>query len=149
MDDWNTVMQTNVRGVWLCMKYEIPLLIKQGGGAIVNMSSVLGLRGDDGISLYSASKHAVLGMTRAAALEVAHRKVRVNALCPGLVDTTMAKKIFDGYPAAKENILASVPLRRLGRPEKIAGAVLMLCSDAASFITGDALVVAGGQGIRL
>ncbi|HET58021.1 MAG TPA: glucose 1-dehydrogenase [Deltaproteobacteria bacterium] len=148
MEEWTAVMNTNLRGTWLCMKYEIPMIRKEGGGSIVNNSSVMGLRCNDGLSLYSASKHAILGLTRAAALEVAHRKVRVNAVCPGFVDTDMARKIFDHNPAAKDAILASVPLGRLAKPEEIAGAVLMLCSDAATFMTGKEIVIAGGQGIR-
>jgi NAD(P)-dependent dehydrogenase (short-subunit alcohol dehydrogenase family) len=148
MDEWNLIMNTNTRGIWLCMKYEIPLLIKQGGGAIVNMSSILGVRSNDGMSLYSASKHAVLGLTKAAALEVAHRKVRVNAVCPGFVDTAMTEKIWEHNPPGKDALVAAVPLRRLAQPEEITGAVLWLCSDAATFMTGKEMVVGGGLGIR-
>jgi len=148
MDEWNLVMNTNMRGVWLCMKYEIPLLIKQGGGAIVNTSSILGMRSNDGMSLYSASKHAILGLTKAAALEVAHRKIRVNAVCPGFVETAMTEKIWKHNPDAKDALVASIPVRRLGQPEDIAGAVLWLCSDAATFMTGKEMVIGGGLGIR-
>jgi len=148
MADWDTIMNTNMRGVWLCMKYEIPLLIKQGGGAIVNTSSILGVRSNDGLSLYSASKHAILGLTKAAALEVAHKKVRVNAVCPGFVETAMAEKLWEGDPAIKDALIASVPVQRLGKPEEIAGAVLWLCSDAATFMTGKEMVIGGGQGIH-
>lgn len=148
MDEWNLVMNTNMRGVWLCMKYEIPLLIKQGGGSIVNTSSILGMRTNDGMSLYSASKHAILGLTKAAALEVAHRKIRVNAVCPGFVETAMIQNIWEHNPAAKDALIAEVPLGRLGQPEEIAGAVLWLCSDAATFMTGKEMVIGGGQGIR-
>ncbi len=148
MDEWNLVMNTNMRGVWLCMKYEIPLLIKQGGGSIVNTSSILGIRTNDGMSLYSASKHAILGLTKAAALEVAHRKIRVNAVCPGFVETAMIQNIWKHNPAAKDALIAEVPLGRLGQPEEIAGAVLWLCSDAATFMTGKEMVIGGGQGIK-
>ncbi|MDO9514677.1 MAG: SDR family oxidoreductase [Syntrophales bacterium] len=148
MDEWNLVMNTNLRGVWLCMKYEIPLLVKQGGGAIVNTSSILGLRSDDGASLYSASKHAILGLTKAAALEVAHRKVRVNAVCPGFIETAMPEKLWEDDPTVRDAIIQAIPLRRLGKPEEISGAVLWLCSDAASFMTGKEMAIGGGHGIR-
>lgn len=148
MDEWNLVMNTNTRGVWLCMKHEIPLLIKQGGGAIVNTSSILGIRTNDGMSLYSASKHAILGLTKAAALEVAHRKIRVNAVCPGFVETAMIENIWEHNPAAKDALIAEVPVGRLGQPEEIAGAVLWLCSDVATFMTGKEMVIGGGQGIK-
>jgi len=145
LHEWYEIMNTNVRGVWLCMKNEIPIMLKQGGGAIVNCSSILGLRGDDGMSLYVASKHAVLGLTRAAALEVSHRGVRVNAVCPGFVDTPMIDELYRQDP---QRILSLIPVNRVGKPEEIASAVLFLCSDAASFITGKEVVMAGGQGIR-
>lgn len=148
LEEWDVIMNTNLRGVWLCMKYEIPLIRKQGGGSIVNNSSILGVRNNDGLSVYSASKHAILGLTKAAALEVAHRNVRINAICPGFIETDMTKRIEDHNPAAMEALIATVPLGRLGKPEEISGAVLMLCSDAASFMTGKELVVAGGHGIR-
>lgn len=145
LEEWQEIMNTNVRGVWLCMKYEISMMLKQGGGAIVNCSSILGLRGDDGMSLYVASKHAVLGLTRAAALEVSHRGIRVNAVCPGFVDTPMIEGLYRTDP---QRILSLIPLKRVGKPEEIASAVLFLCSPAASFITGKEMVIAGGQGIR-
>lgn len=148
MEEWDLIMNTNLRGVWLCMKYEIPLLIKQGGGAIVNTSSILGLRSDDGASLYSASKHAILGLTKAAALEVAHWKVRVNAVCPGFVETAMPEKLWKNNPAVKDAIIGAIPLQRLGKPEEISGAVLWLCSDAATFMTGKEMAIGGGHGIK-
>ncbi|MCX7982284.1 MAG: glucose 1-dehydrogenase [Syntrophales bacterium] len=145
LEEWEEIMNTNVRGVWLCMKHEISMMLKQGGGAIVNCSSILGLRGEDGMSLYVASKHAVLGLTRAAALEVSHRGVRVNAVCPGFVDTPMIEGLYRTDP---QRILSLIPLKRVGIPNEIASAVLFLCSSAASFITGKEIVIAGGQGIR-
>lgn len=148
MDEWNTIMDTNLRSVWLCLKYEIPMMVKQGGGAVVNCSSMAGIRSEEGMSLYAASKHAVLGLTKAAALETAHRNIRVNAVCPGFVQTPMVEALCTESPQMKDAIIATVPLRRFGKPEEIAGAVLWLCSDAASFMTGKEMVIGGGQGIR-
>ncbi len=148
LEEWDTIMKTNLRGIWLCMKYEIPMIRKEGGGCIVNNSSILGVRCNDGLSIYSAGKHAILGLTKAAALEVAHRKVRVNAVCPGFIETAMSQKIFDHNPAAKDALIFTIPIGRLGKPEEIAGAVLTLCSDDAAFITGKEVVIAGGHGIR-
>ena len=148
LDEWDLIMNTNLRGVWLCMKYEIPMIRKVGGGCIVNNSSILGMRCNDGLSVYSASKHAIIGLTKAAALEVAHRKVRVNAVCPGFIETAMSQQIFDHNPAAKDALVSTIPAGRLGKPEEIAGAVLMLCSDDATFMTGKEIVIAGGHGIR-
>jgi NAD(P)-dependent dehydrogenase (short-subunit alcohol dehydrogenase family) len=148
IDEWNAVMNTNLRSVWLCMKYEIPIMVKQGGGTIVNCSAIAGIRCDEGMSLFSASKHGVLGATKAAALEIAHRNVRVNAVCPGFVDTPVLKELFKERSQTKDAILNAVPLQRLGKPEEVAGAVLWLCSKASSFVTGKEIVIGGGQGIR-
>jgi NAD(P)-dependent dehydrogenase (short-subunit alcohol dehydrogenase family) len=148
MDEWNAVMSTNLRSVWLCMKYEIPMMVKQGGGTIVNCSSMAGIHYEEGMSLVSASKNGVLGLTRAAALEVAHRNVRVNAVCPGFIDTPLVEELVKESPQRKDAILSTVPLQRLGKPEEIAGAVLWLCSKASSFVTGKEIVIGGGQGIR-
>jgi NAD(P)-dependent dehydrogenase (short-subunit alcohol dehydrogenase family) len=148
MDEWNTVMNTNLRSVWLCMKYEIPIMVKQRGGTIVNCSSMAGIRCDDGMSLYSASKHAVLGLTKAAALETAHRNIRVNAVCPGFIETPMVEELFRESPQVKDEIMSAMPLQRFGKPMEIAGAVLWLCSNASSFMTGKEIVIGGGQGIR-
>jgi len=148
LEEWNSVMNTNLRGVWLCMKYEIPAMVRQGGGAIVNCSSIAGMRCEEGMSIYSASKHGVLGLTRAAALECAHRNVRINAVCPGFVKTAMVEKLYAESPQMKDAIIKMIPLGRIGKPEEIAGAVLWLCSDAASFMTGKEIVIGGGQAIR-
>jgi NAD(P)-dependent dehydrogenase (short-subunit alcohol dehydrogenase family) len=148
MDEWNAIMNTNLRSVWLCMKYEIPVMVKQGGGTIVNCSSVAGLRSEEGMSLYAASKHAVLGLTRAAALETAHRNIRINAVCPGFIQTPMVEETCKQSPTTRDAILAMVPLGRFGRPEEIAGTVLWLCSGASSFMTGKEMVIGGGQAIR-
>lgn len=148
MEEWNSVMNTNLRGVWLCMKYEIPAMARQGGGTIVNCSSVAGIRSEEGMSIYTASKHGVLGLTRAAALECAHRNVRINAVCPGFVKTAMVENLYAEAPQMKDAILGMIPLGRFGKPEEIAGAVLWLCSEAASFMTGKEIVIGGGQTIR-
>lgn len=148
MDEWNTVMNTNLKGVWLCMKYELPIMARQGGGAIVNCSSIAGIRGDEGISIYSASKHGVLGLTKAAALENAHRKIRVNTVCPGFIRTPMLEKMIGQSQQIEDSILAMTPLKRISKPEEIAAAVLWMCSDAASFMTGKEMVIGGGQAIH-
>lgn len=140
-EDAAFLLGVNVHGVFLCMKYEIEQMLKNGGGAIVNNSSVFGLKGFRDASLYSASKHAVSGLTKAAALEYATHGVRINAVAPGPVDTELLRGFGQGDA---EQFAAYVPMRRLGRPEEIANAVLWLCSDAASYITGHTLPVDGG-----
>lgn len=146
MDEWNSMMNTNLKGVWLCMKHEIPLMLKQGG-AIVNNSSIAGICTEVGLSIYAASKHAVLGLTRAAALDYAHKNVRINAVCPGFIHTPMLEEPWKDNPHIKDLTLAMIPMKRFGRPEEIAGAVLWMCSEEASFMTGKEMVVGGGQTI--
>ena len=148
MEEWNSLMDTNLRGVWLCMKHEILIMLKQGGGAIVNNASVAGLRGEDGISIYAASKHAVLGLTKGAALDYARRNIRINAVCPGFIHTPMVEESWKAGPQIKEFTLKTIPMGRFGKPEEIASAVLWMCSDAASFMTGKEMVIGGGQAIR-
>jgi NAD(P)-dependent dehydrogenase (short-subunit alcohol dehydrogenase family) len=148
MDEWNWMMNTNLKGVWLCMKHEIPLMVKQGGGAIVNTSSIAGICTEVGLSVYAASKHAVLGLTRAAALDYAHKKVRINAVCPGFIHTPMLEEPWKTNPQIKDLIMAMVPMKRFGKPEEIAGAVLWMCSEEASFMTGKEMVIGGGQAIH-
>ncbi|WP_414582588.1 SDR family oxidoreductase [Scytonema sp. PCC 10023] len=143
-EDFEQVFGSNVKGVWLCMKYEIEQMLKQGGGAIVNMASVAGFVGSPNMSIYSASKHAVLGLTKAAALEVAKSGIRVNAVSPGGVETDMQERITGGDEGAKAQTAAMHPIGRIARPEEIAAAVVWLCSDAASFVTGQSLNVDGG-----
>ena len=126
------------------MKYEIPQMIAQGCGSIVNTSSILGQVGCREASAYAASKHGVIGLTRAAALENAAQGIRVNALCPGYIRTPMVERVFALDPSIEESVTARHPLGRLGRPEEIAAAVVWLCSDAASFVTGQAWPVDGG-----
>lgn len=142
--NWQTVINVNLRGIWLCMKNEIPQMLKKGGGAIVNTSSVAGVVGFQGIPAYVASKHGVLGLTKAAALEFATQKIRVNAICPGVIQTPMIDRFTKKDPDARTQLLAGEPMGRLGTPEEIASAVLWLCSDQSSFVTGHSLVVDGG-----
>ena len=141
---WERVIAINLTGVWLCMKYEIPAMLKHGGGAIVNTSSAAGLLGFRGGSAYVASKHGVLGLTKTAALEYAKAGLRVNAVCPGAIDTPMMGRITGHRPQRAERMAASEPVGRMGSPQEIAEAVVWLCSDAASFVTGHAMSVDGG-----
>jgi len=142
-DLWDRMIDVNLKGVWLCMKYEIPQMLEQGGGAIVNASSITGLVGYPGVCAYAASKHGVIGLTKTAALEYAQQGIRVNAVCPGYVETPMiARGIAD--PERKATLEAEAPIGRLARPKEIAEAVVWLCSDAASFVTGHAMSVDGG-----
>jgi NAD(P)-dependent dehydrogenase (short-subunit alcohol dehydrogenase family) len=143
--NYEAVMDVNVKGVWLSMKYEIPRMLKQGGGAIVNSSSVAGVIGFPGIGTYVASKHAVIGLTKTAALEYSAKGIRINAVNPGLIDTEMADRLAAGISARKKEDLAPLhPIGRIGRAEDVADAVLWLCSAKASFITGHSLIVDGG-----
>lgn len=144
-ETWDQVIDINLKGVWLCMKYEIPQMLKRGKGAIVNMSSVAGLEGGRIMGVaYFASKHGVIGLTRATALEYAVKGIRINAVCPAWLETEMADRIFSQAEASGEPITAMLPIDRMGRPEEVAAAVIWLCSDAASFVTGHALPIDGG-----
>ncbi len=143
-EDWDRTIAINLKGVWLCLKYEIRQMLKQGGaGAIVNMASVLGLVGSVGAAAYSASKHGVIGLTQTAALENAKGGIRINAVCPGFIETPMANRIFRA-PGAHKYIVSCHPIGRLGRPTEVAEAVVWMCSDRASFMTGQSLVLDGG-----
>jgi NAD(P)-dependent dehydrogenase (short-subunit alcohol dehydrogenase family) len=143
-DNWDRVLSVNLKGVWLCMKYEIPPMLQQSGGAIVNTASVAGLVGARGIPAYVASKHGVVGLTKTAALEYARTGIRVNAVCPGVIRTPMVERLLSGRPRAEARLVEMEPVRRLGTPEEVAEAVIWLCSDAASFVTGHTLTVDGG-----
>lgn len=143
-DEWDRVIRTNLKGVWLSMKYEISRMIVQGGGAIVNTSSVAGLVGGPLNGAYVASKHAILGLTRAAALEYARAGIRINAVCPGMTRTPMIGMITGGDADVESMIVGLHPIGRAALPEEIAAAAVWLCSDEASFITGHALAVDGG-----
>jgi NAD(P)-dependent dehydrogenase (short-subunit alcohol dehydrogenase family) len=143
-EEFDRVNAINLRGVWSCMKYELLQMRKQGSGAIVNNSSLGGLVGLPGRAIYHASKHGVLGLTKSAALEYASRGIRVNAVCPGTIETPMVADMLAKEPEAMKEILREQPIGRLGRPEEIAAAVLWLCSPGASFVIGHALAVDGG-----
>lgn len=142
--DWDRTIAVNLKGVWLCLKFEIRQMLKQGGdGAIVNMASIMGSIGSAGAAAYTASKHGVIGLTKAAALETARSRIRVNAVCPATVETAMADRLF-GAPAVHKHVLGCHPIGRFGKPSEIAEAVVWMCSDNASFMTGQSLVLDGG-----
>lgn len=143
-DEWDRVMEVNVKSVFLALKYEVPHMVAQGGGAIVNSSSGAGLVGFPGLPAYVASKHAVIGLTRAAALEYVKSGVRINAVCPGSTRTPMLEGFMGGDPKIEAMMTAGQPIGRLARPEEIAAAAVWLCSDAASFVVGHAMAVDGG-----
>jgi NAD(P)-dependent dehydrogenase (short-subunit alcohol dehydrogenase family) len=140
---WDQVLSINLKGVWLCMQAEIAQMLTQGGGTIVNTASVAGLVGA-GSGAYVSSKHGVIGLTKCAALEYAKRNIRVNAVCPGAIDTPMVERVSARWREFRSVAIASEPIGRLGRPEEIAAAVVWLSSDAASFMTGVALPIDGG-----
>jgi NAD(P)-dependent dehydrogenase (short-subunit alcohol dehydrogenase family) len=145
-DDWDRILDVNLKGVWLCMRYQISQMLRQGGGAIVNTSSSVGLWATANLPAYTASKHGVNGLTKAAALENARKGIRVNAICPGATQTPMIRRFVADSPDHNLDVMADKsPMGRLGTPEEQAAAVIWLCSDAASFITGTILSVDGGQ----
>jgi NAD(P)-dependent dehydrogenase (short-subunit alcohol dehydrogenase family) len=143
--EWDRIASVDLRGVFLCMKYQIPLMLKQGGGAIVNTSSGAGVKGIAGQAAYCAAKFGVIGLTKATALDYAAQNIRVNAVCPGIIDTPMMQRFTEGTPEGLARVIAQEPIGRMGRPEEIAAAVLWLCSDMAAFVIGHALVIDGGQ----
>ena len=153
LDEFDAIMGVNVKGVWLCMKYQLPLLLAQGGGAIVNTASVAGLGAAPAIIAYGASKHAVIGMTKTAAIELAPMKVRVNAVCPSPVETRMMRSLEQGFNPADpqtmhDQIAIAIPLGRYGEPGDVAGLMCFLCSDDAVFLTGAAIPIDGGMKAR-
>ncbi|MFD2514744.1 SDR family oxidoreductase [Pontibacter locisalis] len=143
-ENWNRVIGINLKGVWLCMKHEIPHMLRQGKGAIVNCSSIAGVIGFPGIPAYTASKHGVLGLTKTAALEYATAGIRVNAVCPGVIQTPMIDRFMEKNKTNKAEMASQEPIGRFGTPEEIAEAVMWLCSDGSSFVTGHPLVADGG-----
>jgi len=143
-ENWDQVINVNLKGVWLCMKNQIPQMLKQGRGTIVNCSSIAGLIGFPGIPAYVASKHGVIGLTKTAALEYAKQNIRVNAICPGVVQTPMIDRFVHGEAQVRKQLTEKEPLGRVGEPDEIAAAALWLCSESASFVTGHSLVVDGG-----
>ena len=144
-EEWDRIITINLRGVFLCLKYEIPLMLQHGGGAIVNTSSGAGIRVFGRGAAYAAAKHGVVGLTKDAALDYAASNIRINAICPGIIDTEMMDRFTGGTAEERARVIAQEPIGRMGRPEEIAATVVWLCSDAASFVTGHALVADGGQ----
>jgi NAD(P)-dependent dehydrogenase (short-subunit alcohol dehydrogenase family) len=141
---FDRIIAINLKGVWLCMKYEIPQMLKQGGGAIVNTASAAGLVGVEGLCGYNASKHGVVGLTKNAALEYAQKNIRVNCVCPGLINTPMVARMIDSGGMNEQDFVAGEPVGRMGKPEEIGEGVAWLLSDAASFVTGHPMAVDGG-----
>ncbi len=142
--EWDKVIAIDLTGVWLCMKYEIPAMLKNGAGAIVNTASAAGLIGVPNMPAYAASKHGVVGLTKTAALEYAKAGIRVNCVCPGIIQTPMVSRLTGERPGMFEKIATAEPIGRVGQPEEIAESVVWLCSDLASFVTGHAMSVDGG-----
>jgi len=147
LEEWDLVMETNMRGIWLCMKKEIPQMLKQGGGIIVNTASILGFSGEYGLSHYCASKHGILGLTKTAALEYAGKNIRINAVCPGPIQTEMIERAAPLIPNMYEMVINNTAMKRIGNPDEIAGAVLWLCSDEAAYMIGKEIAIDGGQTI--
>jgi NAD(P)-dependent dehydrogenase (short-subunit alcohol dehydrogenase family) len=143
-ENWERTIAVNLKGVWLCMKYELQQMLQQGSGSIVNCASIAGLVGFQGLPAYVASKHGVVGLTKAAAMEYVKSGIRVNAVCPGVIKTPMVDRVT-GKDKAVEKIYEDMePIGRMGQPEEVANAVTWLCSDASSFVTGVAMPVDGG-----
>jgi NAD(P)-dependent dehydrogenase (short-subunit alcohol dehydrogenase family) len=143
--EWDRLLAVNLRGVFLCMKHEIPLMLEQGGGTIVNTSSGAGVKGIADQAAYCATKFGIVGLTKAAALDYAKSNIRINAVCPGIISTAMMDRFTGGTAEGRERVISQEPVGRMGKPEEIAAAVLWLCSDAAAFVVGHALVIDGGQ----
>jgi len=141
---YDKIMDVNVKGVWRCMKYQIPALLKQSNSAIVNTASIAGLGAAPKMSIYSASKHAVIGLTKSAAVEYGKKGLRVNAICPAVIDTEMFRRATENDPQKEQYVRSLHPVGRIGQPEEVAAAVLYLCSDLAGFTTGVALPIDGG-----
>ncbi len=143
-EDWDRTIDVNLKGVWLCLKYEIRQMLKQSSrGVIVNMASIMGLVGSAGGAAYTASKHGIIGLTKAAALETARSGIRINTVCPGTIETAMADRLFS-TPRVHKFVLGCHPVGRFGKPSEVAEAVLWMCSDRASFMTGQSLILDGG-----
>jgi NAD(P)-dependent dehydrogenase (short-subunit alcohol dehydrogenase family) len=147
-DEWRRIMDINVSSTFFCMRNEIPIMLERGGGVIVNTSSGAGIVGTKGGAVYGAAKHAVIGLTRSAALDYATAGIRINAVCPGVIETNMMREVSGGTAAGRSAMVDLEPVGRLGQPEEIASAVLWLCSSGASFAVGHALVVDGGHTIQ-
>ena len=143
-ENWDRTIGVNLKGIWLCMKYEIQQMLKQGKGAIVNNASIAGLVGFQGLPAYSASKHGIVGLTKTSALEYAKSGIRVNAVCPGVIKTPMIDRFTGNDKEAEKQFENMEPIGRMGEPEEVAEVVIWLCSESASFVTGNAMQVDGG-----
>ena len=143
--EWDRIINVDLRGVFLCMKHEIPLMLRQGGGAIVNTGSGASVKGIPGQGAYCAAKWGLIGLTKATALDYASCNIRVNAVCPGYVDTPMMQRFTGGTPEGRRSVIDNVPAGCPARPEEIAAAAVWLCSDASAYVIGHAMVIDGGQ----
>jgi NAD(P)-dependent dehydrogenase (short-subunit alcohol dehydrogenase family) len=144
-EQWDRIIAVNLRAVFVCMRLEIPFLLERGGGAIVNTSSGAGVKGFRGQAAYAAAKHGVIGLTKSAALDYAGSNIRINSVCPGIIDTEMMTRFTGDTEPGRASVIAQEPIGRMGRPDEIAAAVTFLCSDDASFAIGHSLIVDGGQ----
>jgi NAD(P)-dependent dehydrogenase (short-subunit alcohol dehydrogenase family) len=147
-ESWDKVMAINLKGVFLCMKHEMPRMLKSGGGSIVNTASIIGLVGDGGHPAYAASKHGVIGLTKTAAIQYAKAGIRVNAVCPGVIRTPMSEKAFAENPELRAISIGMAPMDRAAEAEEVARVIVWLCTNEASFVTGHALPVDGGYVVR-